>query len=86
MVWTTASCGPLAEALGVVAGVPVRDDVRVDRNLAVGEALHGALVIVVHVGEAHSSVDLGGHAQPTVRRRSSLAQFMKYSLGILKIR
>ena len=45
----------LAEALGVVAGVPVRDDARVGRNLPVGEALHGALVIVVHVGEAQSS-------------------------------
>jgi hypothetical protein len=41
--------------------VPVRDDARVGRNLAVGEALHGALVIVVHVGEAHSSVGLCGH-------------------------
>jgi hypothetical protein len=41
----------LAEALGVVAGVPIRDDARVGRNLAVGEALHGALVIVVHVGK-----------------------------------
>jgi hypothetical protein len=48
----------LAEALGVVAGVPVRDNARVGRILAVSEALHGALVIVVHVGEAHSSVGL----------------------------
>jgi hypothetical protein len=52
---------PLADALGVIAGVPVRDDVRGGRNLAVGEALHGVPVIVVDVGEPHSSVGLGGH-------------------------
>ena len=63
---------PLAEAFLVVASVPVRCDVGVGRHLAVSEALHGVLVIVFDVGEAHSSVCLGGH-QNQLLVRSALS-------------
>jgi hypothetical protein len=52
---------PLAEALAVVAGVPVRHDARAGRDLRIGEAFQRGRVIVLGVGEAHPSVCLCGH-------------------------
>src|SRR5215470_820855 len=51
----------LAQAVVVVAGVPVGHDAGVVCDLTVGEALDGALIIVLDVSEAHPSVRLGGH-------------------------
>src|SRR5215468_809458 len=51
----------LAQAVVVVAGVPVGHDAGVVCDLTVGEALDGARIIVLDVSEAHPSVRLGGH-------------------------
>ena len=51
---------PLVQALLVVAGVAVRHDAGVGRDLSVGEAFQRGRVIVLDVGEAHPSARLRG--------------------------